>query len=378
MTLVRLISAAGGGVDHLFRAVDDLGMAVVADLVMSEVLHRADLPLGPQVMVRFRLLHGDATAGYEVRVDPGAITLRSLGGEAGTALAGEPDCTVHQSLAEVVRSLFGPRGAQHAATRTLRWRDLDDQAAFGRSLPCFPVVRTLLDAVDHPYTVGLAELCVRYGSDKWGAHAYTRRYERHFAPLRDQPLNILEIGVGGFTDPRRGGASLSVWKRYFPRALVHGMDITDKTALSEQRITVLQGDQSCTDDLAAVAAAAGPFDIVIDDGSHVSAHLLTTFHALWPALRYGGMYIMEDLQTSYWPSFGGRDDTFDDPATSVGFLKTLVDGLNHEEIDGRQPAGTDAAIGALHFYHNLVVIEKESNLDGGAPSWIPRRVPTSG
>lgn len=99
---------------------------------------------------------------------------------------------------------------------------------------------------------------------------------------------------------------------------------------------------------------------------------LTSFRTLFPALRDGGLYALEDLQTSYWPSFGGKANTFDDPTTSVGYLKRLVDGLNHEEIDGREPQPTDSAISGLHFYHNLAVVEKGSNREGGAPSWIPR------
>ncbi|MFD9888715.1 class I SAM-dependent methyltransferase [Amycolatopsis sp. NPDC059027] len=357
MAITRLVSAAGGPLEGVIATIDDLGAPVVADIVLGELRHRADIGADTEAEVRFVLRHGGD-----------AVSVHLPGEPSGAA----PDAVVEQSLAEVVQGLFGPRGPRPAATRVLRWRDLDSREFIADPPPTFAVVRRLLDAIDRPYATGLSELCVRYGSDKWGIHQYPRHYERHFDAIRDRPLTILEIGVGGYADPGQGGASLHVWKRYFPRASVFGLDITDKSALSEQRLTVLAGDQSSPADLSDVVAETGPPDIVIDDGSHVSAHLLASFEALFPVLRDGGLYVLEDLQTSYWPNFGGRADVFDDPVTSVGFLKQLVDGLNHEDIDGRRPRATDATIGGLHFYHNLCFVEKATNLDGAPPSWIPR------
>ncbi|GGO19042.1 class I SAM-dependent methyltransferase [Micromonospora parathelypteridis] len=368
----RLISAAGGSADGITATIGDLGAEAVAAAAIGEWLHRADLPPGPEATVHLRLRYGTTTIRYGVETGPAGVTYRphSDGDEPTVA----PDVSLTQDLTEVARSLFGPRGTQTSASRVIRWGHLEDPTAFDRPLPTYDVVRRLVDALDRPYAIGLAELCVRYGSDKWGHHTYPRRYEQHFDHLRDQPLTILEIGVGGFGDQGRGGASLEVWRRYFPRALVYGLDIVDKSHLSAGRVTVLQGDQSSPTDLARVLEVTGKPDIVIDDGSHVSPHLLASFAYLFPHLRDGGLYVMEDLQTSYWPFFGGRASTYTDPATSLGFLKTLIDGLHHEDIVGRAPAATDPDIGGLHFYHNLAFIEKEHNLDGGAPSWIPRGV----
>lgn len=362
-----LISAAGGTVDGIATVISELGADAVAAATVAELLYHADVPAGPDVAVEIGLRHGDDIFRYEVRVTPTDVRSHALGDTEVKA-----DAAVVQDLTEVVRGLFGPRGAQSNATRVTRWGHLENPGAFDRPLPVYDVVRRLADALDRPYAIGLAELCVRYGSDKWGHHTYPRRYEQHFDRLRDQPLTVLEIGVGGFGDQQRGGASLDVWRRYFPRALVYGLDIVDKSHMSDQRVTVLQADQSSPADLARVLEVTGAPDIVIDDGSHVSAHLLASFAHLFPALRDGGLYVMEDLQTSYWPTFGGLAHTYNDPATSLGFLKTLVDGLHHEEIVGRTAAPADAHIGGVHFYHNLAFIEKEHNLDGGAPSWIPR------
>lgn len=78
------------------------------------------------------------------------------------------------------------------------------------------------------------------------------------------------------------------------------------------RIRTIRGDQSDPDSLNRVLAEIGRPDIVIDDGSHVSRHVLTRFRAVFPHLRPGGKYVIEDLQTSYWPSFGGNDLSLSD------------------------------------------------------------------
>ncbi|HEY2766460.1 MAG TPA: hypothetical protein VGJ13_20985 [Pseudonocardiaceae bacterium] len=122
-------------------------------------------------------------------------------------------------------------------------------------------------------------------------------------------------------------------------------------------------------------AETGPLDIVIDDGSHISKHVIGSFDALFPHVRPGGLYVIEDLQMSYWPSFGGSEEPQPGTTTRVGMLKDLVDGLNHRELTDRHPRpprSTDALISAVHFYHNLAVLEKGGNTEPGAPAWLVR------
>src|SRR5262249_6814857 len=71
-----------------------------------------------------------------------------------------------------------------------------------------------------------------FGTDKWGAHWYTQHYRRYFAPLRYKRLNILEIGVGGYDNLSRGAASLRMWKAYFRKSRIVGIDIYDKSSLN--------------------------------------------------------------------------------------------------------------------------------------------------
>lgn len=211
----------------------------------------------------------------------------------------------------------------------------------------------------------LATWAWHYGTDKWGVHWYAPHYERHLAHLRHEPITLFEIGVGGW-DLSAGGESLRMWQGFLPRARIVGLDIVDKTALSGGRITVRQGSQVDESVLRQIVTDFGPLQVVIDDGSHRPEHVRETFRILWPLLPDGAVYAIEDIQTTYWPTWGGSL-ALDDPTTSMGLVKELIDGLNHEEILGeRAPLPTDSSVRAVHCYHNLVIIEKGENLEGSA------------
>ena len=209
----------------------------------------------------------------------------------------------------------------------------------------------------------LVALATLHGTDKWNAHWYCRHYARHFGALRGNALTLLEIGVGGYKDPAAGGESLRMWKDYFPRATIAGVDSEDKRALEEPRIRVFRGSQADPEFLRSVVRELGALDIVVDDGSHRPADILATFQTLFPLLNAEGIYAIEDTQTSYWPEFGGREDDLNDPRTTMGWVKTLLDGLNVAELRGSERAGsyTDRHVVAVHAYHNLVFIQKGLN-----------------
>ena len=211
----------------------------------------------------------------------------------------------------------------------------------------------------------LPDLARQFETDKWGQHRYAQHYQRHLEHLRDQPINLLEIGVGGYTDPTKGGESLRMWKAFFPRANVFGLDLHEKSALEEDRIRIFRADQSAADSLRLVAEQIGALHVVVDDGSHLSAHVRTTFETLFPLLEPDGVYAIEDLQTSYWPEFGGSEDPHD-RRTSMAMVKDLVDGLNHEEYvdEAYAPTYTDLHVTEVHAYHNLVFVQKGANSEG--------------
>jgi len=212
----------------------------------------------------------------------------------------------------------------------------------------------------------LVTLATLYGTDKWNSHWYAQHYQKHFYPLRQKKLNILEIGIGGYEDPQAGGESLRMWKNYFPKSVIYGIDIYDKKAHEEDRIKIFQGSQEDESFLKELVAISGGFDIIIDDGSHINEHVIKTFNILFPLLNNGGIYVVEDTQTSYWPTYGGNSDDLNSSKTMMSMFKNLVDCLNHEEFikPGYSPSYFDKHIIAMHFYHNMVFLYKGDNNEG--------------
>ena len=151
----------------------------------------------------------------------------------------------------------------------------------------------------------LTRLAIKHGTDKWGPHFYTPVYHKLFAHLRERPLRLLEIGVGGYEYKKVGGNSLAMWADYFPHAQITGVDIAEKELSLDPRIKVLRGSQDDAVFLGKVCEEHGPFDIVIDDGSHIPKHVVASFGILFPKLADGGIYAIEDVQTAFWPNFGG-------------------------------------------------------------------------
>lgn len=231
-----------------------------------------------------------------------------------------------------------------------------------------PAIRSRL--LSHDLTA-LAKL---YRTDKWGSHWYTPHYQHHFQKLRRKRLKLLEIGVGGYDNPKSGGESLRMWKRYFPYSDIYSLDIHDKSALEEARIKIYQGSQNDPAALRDVVRDMGRADIIIDDGSHINEHVITSFETLFPLLEDGGIYVIEDTQTSYWPAFGGDSYDLHRAGTMMSYLKQRVDGLNYEELARKdyQASYFDRHIASLHFYHNLVFIYKGANQEGS--NWVHEHV----
>jgi len=209
----------------------------------------------------------------------------------------------------------------------------------------------------------LDNLAKIYKTDKWGDHYYTKHYETHFKKLRFKKIKLLEIGVGGFEDPFSGGNSLRMWKRYFPFGIIYSIDIYDKSSHEEDRIRIFKGSQTDEDFLMNVIKETSEIDLIIDDGSHINEHVIATFKILFPFLKKGGIYVIEDTQTSYWPESGGRSENLDTSHTTMNFFKRLADGLNYKElmIPDYIPTYFDKSITSIHFYHNLIFVYKGDN-----------------
>jgi demethylmacrocin O-methyltransferase len=222
--------------------------------------------------------------------------------------------------------------------------------------------------------VSLDELATVYGSDKWGGlHWYTPPYEAHLGPLRHDPVKVLEIGIGGYHWENLGGQSLHMWQHFFPRGLVYGFDLYAKPGVTGPRIRTIQGDQNDPGLLRELAAEHGPFDVIVDDGSHINEHVRTSYETLFEHVRPGGWYVIEDLQTSYWPSLGGEPPP-GSARTSMGLLKDLLDDVHLSEHTTDDDVVTPPSVPAqVSVYHGLAFLRKVDAHERGVPGWFQNR-----
>lgn len=240
------------------------------------------------------------------------------------------------------------------------------------------VHRPLISSAKVPYrawitaTGDLNRLARFFHTDKWGKHWYTQHYERYLRPIRNKRLNLLEIGVGGYTDKRDGGQSLRMWKAYFPKARIVGVDLEDKRHFRQNRIDIWQFDQTDAKALTDLSTAYGGFDIIVDDGSHLNEHVIATFKILFPLLRPNGIYAIEDTETAYWPTWGGG---LGNPNASTEFFKKLTDGLNYIEypVKDYDPNYFDKNIIEIAFFHALIIIRKGDNSENPGSMPLLRR-----
>jgi predicted O-methyltransferase YrrM len=183
---------------------------------------------------------------------------------------------------------------------------------------------------------------------------YFEIYERHFAKFRGKPMSMLEFGV-------LHGGSLQMWKYYFGKeARIYGADINPRCAeLAEEQIEILLADQEDRESLRAICRKLPPFDIILDDGGHTMKQQVITFEETWNHLKEGGIYLCEDLHTSYWPAFGGG---FRLPHTFVEYTKQLIDQLNawYSQEPQLQVEEHTRSTFAVHYYDSIVVIEKRA------------------
>lgn len=188
-------------------------------------------------------------------------------------------------------------------------------------------------------------------------HNYTPLYRQHFGPRREAVRSLLEIGVGGTSsvegyETLAGGQSLRMWRRYFPNARVVGVDVFEK-AVSGSRIHFEHGDATDAGFVRRVVESHGPFDIVIDDGSHIGREVIASFELLWDSVRPGGFYVIEDLSLAYHRDWeGGPPGT---PGTAADLIKRLVDSTLLRAGDHFRPS-----VAAMHVYPEIVFLERST------------------
>jgi hypothetical protein len=200
------------------------------------------------------------------------------------------------------------------------------------------------------------ELGHKYGNDKVTYHRYDLIYPKFIEDLKNKKIKMLEIGLGTYSDGT--GYSRNMWKEYFPDSEIYVMDINEN--FHDEIGPVINGDQSKKEDLEKISNICGKLDFIIDDGSHVPEHQIKTFNYFFREnLINGGLYIIEDIECSYW-----------DPETTVygyetGYLNIidyfikLAHSIN-SEFSGQE---NKLNISQITFAKNCIIIKKQTDLE---------------
>lgn len=186
---------------------------------------------------------------------------------------------------------------------------------------------------------------------KW--HHYIPIYDRYFSKFRGQDVRFLEIGVSL-------GGSLQIWRKYFGSdAIIYGIDIDEECRKFDgQAARVRIGSQTDPLFLNKVIEEMGGVDIILDDGSHQMAHIKASLMHLYPKLSLGGVYMVEDLHTSFWRGFGGGKNSKNN---FFRFIDKLVNDMHVWYYQGkREMPSISMYCTGIHIHDSIVVLEKNT------------------
>jgi len=213
----------------------------------------------------------------------------------------------------------------------------------------------------------LETLGIKYNTDKVdSSHTYKNMnycniYEKYFYKIKDKVTKFVEIGI-------KDACSLKMWKEYFPNAIIYGIDIDPMCKqYEEDRIKCLIGDQNDEKFLLNIKDIIGDYDILLDDGSHITEHQIKSFDILYENCRKNGFYIIEDLRCSYeeylnhhdirncWP--GMKYNKIDDQLKNyredfVKFTEDKIKKLNFHN---------SGKMFAVHYYPMIIIFENYSH-----------------
>lgn len=207
----------------------------------------------------------------------------------------------------------------------------------------------------------MLELGLKHSTDKVTHHKYHEVFPIYIEKFYNQKGGIIEIGI----EPEWGRASLNMWLELFPNMHIYGIDIKIPNESSE-RYTLLQCDQSNEVQLDEFTnQIKHKIYFINDDGSHIPEHQLLTFNKLFPLLEVGGVYIIEDIEVSYWNDTGGiygykTQYGKDNRRSIIEIFKKAINGVNAEF--SRQTRGQvkhQKEIASICFHKNCIVITKK-------------------
>jgi hypothetical protein len=186
----------------------------------------------------------------------------------------------------------------------------------------------------------LTRIGIDSGTDKAYYHTFTRFYEPYFRPLRDKSITILEIGIFE-------GASIRMLETYFPHAQIHAIDVNPSSIKNYgNRINTHLCSQTDGNGLTSLFGKM-KFDIIIDDGSHITSHQQFSLGFLFPFLKPGGIYVCEDIHTSFVPNY------IDTPRTTFDLLQSRS--FDSPHIPAESQAFLTAHVESIDLYHRTTL-----------------------
>jgi hypothetical protein len=207
---------------------------------------------------------------------------------------------------------------------------------------------------------------LKYGTDKAsGHHDYLRLYQRRLAHLRDEAFVLIEIGV-------YQGGSVKTWSEYFPRATIVGLDVNEGCRQYEQgNIAIRIGDASNPQFLFEVCQEFGRPLVVLDDGSHRWDHQIQSLHVLFPILLQKGIYIVEDIDTSFEVLLAQADYRGASTISTFDYLSLFARRVVADAAIGEEKPydlfinDHSRWVGGIEFARRTCVISKKAVAGGG-------------
>jgi cephalosporin hydroxylase len=190
------------------------------------------------------------------------------------------------------------------------------------------------------------------GIHKW--HHYLEVYEFWFKSLIGKPITILEIGIFQ-------GGSLKMWRDFFgDQVKIYGIDVNPECKRFEDENThIFIGSQEDENFLETLKNKIPKIDILIDDGGHTMNQQKTSFDILFDHVKSDGMYIIEDLHTSYWKDYGGG---YKNPKSFIEYSKNFIDWINawNSRNSNLEVNNLTRNTFSLHYYPSLLLIKKRA------------------
>ncbi len=189
--------------------------------------------------------------------------------------------------------------------------------------------------------------------NKW--EHYIDIYDEYFSKYRNTDFTFLEIGIAH-------GGSLEMWRKYFgEKAKIIGVDVNPECKKFEtENCTIYIGSQEDADFLNDLKSKIPKVDILLDDGGHTMKQQITTFNVLFDHVKDDGLYVCEDLHTSYWASYGGG---YKRKGSFIEFSKNFIDNIHGwhavKSAKSKMMNHITESVRGLHFYDSIVIIEKK-------------------